>query len=102
MFEASLRGNMAKLNHYLDGVPGCGARTERDIRTQFFESIKFIAEMIKCESDPQLLSKLLNALLWDYEAEDMQVLAQAQIFRTLSGDIEYSYAKYNTLYNAWG
>ena len=32
----------------------------------------------------------------------MQVLAQAQIFRTLSGDIEYSYAKYNTIYNAWG
>ena len=36
MFEASLRGNKAKLNHYLDGVPGCGARTERDIRGQFF------------------------------------------------------------------
>jgi len=32
----------------------------------------------------------------------MQVLAQAQVFRTLSGDIDYSYTKYNTLYNAWG
>ena len=58
--------------------------------------------MIRRESDQQLLVNLLNALLWDYQAEDMQVLAQAQVFRTLSGDAEYSYAKYNTIYNAWG
>jgi hypothetical protein len=32
----------------------------------------------------------------------MQVLAQAQVFRTLSGDVEYSHTFYNTLYNAWG
>ena len=53
MFEASLRGNKAKLNHYLDGVPGCGARTERDIRGQFFKSINLISDKIKVESDPQ-------------------------------------------------
>ena len=102
MFEASLRGNQAKLNHYLDGVPGCGARTEREIRAKFFESISIITEMIKAESNPQRLVNLMNALLWDYQAEDLQVLASAQVFRTLSGDIDYSYTKYNTLYNAWG
>ena len=75
MFEASLRGNIAKLNHYLDGVPGCGARTEREIRKEFFKSIKLIVQMIRRESDQQLLCNLLNALLWDYQAEDMQVLA---------------------------
>ena len=46
MFEASLRGNQAKLNHYLDGVPGCGARTEGKIREEFFKSIELITEMI--------------------------------------------------------
>lgn len=102
MFEASLRGNQAKLCHYLDGVPCCGARTEREIRKQFFRSIKLITEMIRRESDPQLLVNLLNALLWDYQTEDMEVLAAAQVFRTLSGDEEYSYTKFNTLYNAWG
>jgi hypothetical protein len=66
MFEASLRDNQAKLNHYLDGVPGCGARTERDIREQFFKSIHLITEKIKFESDPQKLVYLLNALMWDY------------------------------------
>ena len=58
--------------------------------------------MIRRESDQQLLVNLLNALLWDYQAEDMQVLAQAQVFRTLSGDKQFSYAKYNAIYNAWG
>jgi len=32
MWEASLRGNKALLNHYLDGVPGCDARTAQCIR----------------------------------------------------------------------
>ena len=54
------------------------------------------------ESDPQLLVNLLNALLWDYEPVDMPVLAQAQVFRSMSGEHQYSYTKYNTLYNAWG
>lgn len=58
--------------------------------------------MIRRESDGQKLVNLMNALLWDYEAEDMEVLAKAQVFRTLSGDEDYSYCKFNTLYNAWG
>ena len=58
--------------------------------------------MIRRESSPVRLPLLLNALLWDYRAEDMQVLAQAQVFRTLAGDAEFSYTKFNTIYNAWG
>jgi len=33
--------------------------------------------MIRRESDGQKLVNLMNALLWDYEAEDMEVLAKA-------------------------
>ena len=51
IFEASLRGNQAKLCHYLDGVPCCGARTEREIRNQFFRAINLITQMIRRESD---------------------------------------------------
>ena len=100
VFEASLRGNKAKLSHYLDGVPGCGTSTERRIREQFFRSITLITEKAQRESDPARLCTLLNALLWDYEASDLQVLASAGVFPMLSG--ENSYAKFNTLYTTWG
>jgi hypothetical protein len=46
---ASLRGNKSKLCHYLDGVPGCGARTESEIRKQFFNTIQLVKEMIVVE-----------------------------------------------------
>jgi len=48
----SLRGNKSKLCHYLDGVPGCGARTESEIRKQFFTTIQLVKEMIVVEQDP--------------------------------------------------
>lgn len=46
---ASLRGNKSKLCHYLDGVPGCGARTESEIRKQFFNTIELVKEMLVVE-----------------------------------------------------
>jgi len=98
MFDASLRGNKAELGHYLDGVPGCGFKTERRIRDEFFKTITVVTEFVPRESDPTKLVLLINAMLWDYEAADLQVLATAEVFSALGGGDD----KFSTLARAWG
>ena len=70
-FRSSFRGCKARLNHYLDGVPGCGARTEKKITEKFFESIYLISEKMSVETDDQNMVQLVDSLLWDYTHEDL-------------------------------
>jgi len=101
LLEASLRCYKGTVSHYLDGVPGCGARTEHAIRTQFFETITLITERLRSETDNKRLCLLINALLWDYEASDLQVLANANVFNTLSGTWDGA-TPFNPLAATWG
>lgn len=73
------------MSSYLQGVEGCGGITAGKIRQQFFNSLRLIIKMISVEQDEVRLVLLLNALLWDYENADLEVLAKNDIFNLLSG-----------------
>ena len=60
-----------------------------------------IAERLRRETEPQRLVLLANALLWDYQAADWLVIAEADVFRTLAGTWDGA-PQFNPLATAWG
>jgi hypothetical protein len=82
---AALRGRKARSCHYLRGVSGCGRETQDKIRKVFATTISILAERIRYERDEERLCQLLNALLWNFDAEDMSIIAKSKIIEVLSG-----------------
>lgn len=102
-WRASLRGNKANLCDYLSGVEGCGGITAGKIRKEFFKSLRLIIQKIKVEQDDAHLVQLLDALLWDYNNADLEILAKEDIFDVLAGAKgHFGDYKWNKLYTSWG
>ena len=88
MMVNALRGNVPAVNHYLTGLEGAGHKTAQKIADKFSVTIQIITNRLKMEKNQERLVQLLNALLWNYDARDLQTLAEARTIEVLSGNVE--------------
>lgn len=83
-----MRKNTADLSYYMDGMDNCGDSTEREIRQNFHNIIEKIARKVKvARTYYKNYVHLINGLAWDYQARDLEKLAQLRVFELLyNGD----------------
>jgi len=82
-FCSALRGNTNQLVHYLDEIRGCGKLLEAQARTNFFQIISgLLKKLVKSKNDMEI-RQILNALKWDYSANDHKQLNDLKVFKVL-------------------
>mmetsp|Transcript_23102 Transcript_23102/g.28645 ORF Transcript_23102/g.28645 Transcript_23102/m.28645 type:complete len:98 (+) Transcript_23102:1049-1342(+) len=87
--------------HCLTGVEGSGNIAEIGIKEQFAQIIERILDVIKNEKldDQNQYVHLLNALCWDYTADDHQMLERLEVFSILNkGNSELTHP----IHASWG
>ena len=82
-FCAALRGNTNALVHYLDDVRGCGKLLEAQARANFFQIVAGLLRKLVRSKDETEIRQILNALKWDYSANDHKHLNELKIFKVL-------------------
>ena len=82
-FSCSLRANKNEITHYLDGLKGCGAFLENQIRINFFGIIKGLLGQLQANPDETDVKVILNTLRWRYLGKDHAALKHLELFRTL-------------------
>ena len=82
-FLTALRANKNRVAHYSDKIQGCGDSVLAAIRKQFFKIIKVVISKIKLVRSPLQLRAMLDAMIWNYQGEDLNYLAKFDILGVL-------------------
>lgn len=70
--------------HFLDGLSCVGNSCEKGIRSQFFGILSKVVLRLKTSIDHTEHKLLLNALCWNFKAEDHEELSKLGVFELLS------------------
>lgn len=96
-FCSSLRGGKNIINHYLDGISGCGNDMEKWVAKEFFGIMKSLLKQLQIATDPAKVISLLDALKWKYTARDHSFLKELRMFKAI-----HASGSKNLLRHAWG